>query len=69
MLFFQGASIFLISWLQSLSTVILEPRKIKSVTVSIVFPSVCHEVMAPDAVIFVFFFFFLMGKTLFQYSL
>ena len=67
MLFFQGASIFLISWLQSLSTVILEPKKIKSVTVSIVSPSVCYEVMAPDAVIFAFFFF--MGKTLFQYSL
>ena len=35
----------LISWLQSLSTVILEPKKIKSVTVSIVSPSICHEVM------------------------
>ena len=35
----------LISWLQSLSTVILEPKKTKSVTVSIVFPSICHEVM------------------------
>ena len=35
----------LISWLQSLSTVILEPKKIKSVIVSIVFPSICHEVM------------------------
>ena len=35
----------LISWLQSLSIVILEPRKIKSVTVSIVSPSTCHEVM------------------------
>ena len=38
----------LISWLQSLSTVILEPKKIKSVTVSIVFPFICHEVMGPD---------------------
>ena len=45
---------FLISWLQSLSAVILEPRKIKSVTVSIVSPSICHEVMGPDAMIFVF---------------
>ena len=41
-------------WLQSLSTVILEPRNIKSVTVSIVFPSVCHEVMGPDAMVLVF---------------
>ena len=44
----------LISWLQSLSTVILEPKKIKSVTVSIVSPSICHEVMGPDAMILVF---------------
>ena len=44
----------LISWLQSSSTVILEPPKIKSVTVSIVCPSICHEVMGPDAMIFVF---------------
>ena len=35
----------LISWLQSVSTVILEPKKIKSVTVSIISPSICHEVM------------------------
>ena len=44
----------LISWLQSPSTVILEPTKIKSVTVSIVSPSICHEVMEPDALIFIF---------------
>ena len=44
----------LISWLQSPSTVILEPKKIKSVTVSIVSPSIYHEVMGPDAMIFVF---------------
>ena len=44
----------LISWLPSPSTVILEPKKIKSVTVSIVSPSICHEVMGPDAMIFVF---------------
>ena len=37
----------LISWLQSPSAVILEPRKIKSATVSIVSPSICHEVMGP----------------------
>ena len=41
----------LISWLQSPSAVILEPKKIKSVTVS---PSICHEVMGPDAMILVF---------------
>ena len=44
----------LISWLQSPSTVILEPQKIKSATVSTVSPSICHEVMGPDAVILVF---------------
>ena len=45
---------FLISWLQSPSAVILEPKKIKPVTVSTVSPSICHEVMEPDAMIFVF---------------
>jgi len=44
----------LILWLQSPSAVILEPPKIKSVTVSIVSPSICHEVMGPDAIILVF---------------
>ena len=44
----------LISWLQSPSAVILEPKKIKSVTLSIVSPSICHEVMGPDAMILVF---------------
>ena len=44
----------LISWLQSPSTVILELIKIKSDTVSIVSPSICHEVMGLDAMIFVF---------------
>ena len=44
----------LISWLQSPSAVILEPPKIKSFTVPIVSPSICHEVMGVDAVIFVF---------------
>ena len=42
----------LISWLQSLTSVILEPREIKSVTVSIFSPSICHEVMGPDAMSF-----------------
>ena len=44
----------LISWLQSLSAVILEPKKIKCVTVSIVSPSICHKVMGLDAMILVF---------------
>ena len=44
----------LISWLQSPSAVISEPKKIKSVTVSIVSPSVCHEMMGLNAVILVF---------------
>ena len=44
----------LISWLQSPSAVILEPQKIKSDIVSTVSPSICHVVMGPDAMIFVF---------------
>ena len=44
----------LISWLQSPSAVILEPKKIKSDTVSTVSPSISHEMMGLDAVIFVF---------------
>ena len=44
----------LISWLQSPSAVIIEPRKIKSATVSTVSPSICHEVMEPDDMILVF---------------
>ena len=44
----------LISCLQSPSTVILESKKIKSVTLSIVSPSICHEVMGQDAMIIVF---------------
>ena len=44
----------LISWLKSPSAVILEDKKIKSVTVSIVSPSICHEVMGLDAMILVF---------------
>ena len=44
----------LILWLKSQSAVILGTKKIKSVTVSIVSPSICHEVLGPDAMIFVF---------------
>ena len=43
--FFPRRKHLLISWLQSLSTVILEPQKIKSATASTFFPSICHEVM------------------------
>ena len=52
--FLQRSKPLLISWLQSLSAVILEPLKIKSVTVSIVSPSICHEVIGPDAMVLVF---------------
>ena len=52
--FLSRSKRLLISWLQSPSAVILEPRKIKSDTVSIVSPSICHEAMGPDAMIFVF---------------
>ena len=45
----------LISWLQSLSTVILEPKKVKSIIASTFPPSVYHEVMGLDAIIFFFF--------------
>ena len=52
--FLPRSKCLLISWLQSPSAVILEPPKIKSVTVSIVSPSICHEVMGLDAMILVF---------------
>ena len=51
--FFPRSKHLLIPWLQSPSTVILEPKKIKSVTVSIVSPSICPAVMGPDAMILV----------------
>ena len=51
---FPRRKCLLISWLQLPSAVILEPKKIKSVTVSIVSPSICHEVMGPDAMILSF---------------
>ena len=52
--FLPRSKCLLISWLQSSSAVILEPPKIKSIPVSIVSPSICHEVMGPDAMILVF---------------
>ena len=52
--FLPGSKHLLISWLHSPSAVILEPKKIKSDTVSTVFPSICHEVMGPPAMILVF---------------
>ena len=52
--FLPGSKHLLISWLQSPSAAILEPKKIKSVTVSIVSPSIYHEVMGLDAMIFIF---------------
>ena len=53
-IFLPRSKRLLISWLQSPSAVILEPRKIKSATVSTVSPSISHEVMGPDAMTFVF---------------
>ena len=53
MAFLPRSKCLLISWLQS-SAVILEPRKIKSDTVSTVYPSICHEVIGPDAMILAF---------------
>ena len=52
--FLPRSKYLLISWLRSPSAVILEPKKIKSLTVSIVSPSICHKVMGPDATILVF---------------
>ena len=52
--FLPRSKCLLISWLQSPSAVILEPKNIKSVTISIVFPSICHEVMRQNAMILVF---------------
>ena len=51
--FLPKNKLLLISWLQSPSAVILEPKKIKSVTVSTVSPSICHEVMGLDAMMLV----------------
>ena len=51
--FLPRSKCLLISWLQSTPSVTSGPKKIKSVTVSIVSPSICHEAMGPDAMIFV----------------
>ena len=52
--FLPKSESLLISWLQSPSAVILEPKKVKSLTVSIVSPFICHGVMRPEAMILVF---------------
>ena len=52
--FLPRSKCLLISWLQSPSAVILEPPKIQAVTVSTVSPSICHEVMGPEPMIFIF---------------
>ena len=54
LIFLPRSKHLLISWLQSPLAVILEPRKIKSDTVSTVSPSISYEVMGPDAMILVF---------------
>ena len=54
MTFLPRSKSLLISWLHSPSAMIVEPKKIKSVTVSIVFSSICHEVMGLHAMIFIF---------------
>ena len=64
--FLPRSKCLLISWLHSPSAVILEPKKIKSVTVSIVSPSICHEVMGLDAMILVFW--MLISKPTFSFS-
>ena len=51
--FLPRSNRLLISWLQSPSAVVFEPKKIKSVTASIVSPSICHEMMGLDAMILV----------------
>ena len=52
--FLPRSMCLLISWLQSLSAVVLEPKKLKSFTISIVSPSICPEGMGPDVMILVF---------------
>ena len=52
--FLPKSKCLLISWLQSASAVILDSKKIKSVILSIVSPSICHQVMGLDAMIFAF---------------
>ena len=52
--FLSRSKCLFISWLQSPSAVILEPKKIESVTISTVSPSICHEVIGPEAMILAF---------------
>ena len=52
--FLPRSKYLLFSWLQSPTAVIWEPKKIKSASLSTVSPSICHEVMGPDAMILVF---------------
>ena len=59
----------LTSWLQSPFAVILQPKKIKSVTVSIVSPSICYEVLGPEDIIFIFWkFSFKLAFSLFSFT-
>ena len=53
-IFLPKSKFLFISWLQSLSVFILEPKKIKSVSVSTFFPSICHEVMGLEAAVLVY---------------
>ena len=53
-IFLPGSKCLLISWLQSPSAVIVEPKKMKCDIVSTFSPSICHEVIGPDAIIFIF---------------
>ena len=65
-----GSKHLLISWLQSPSTMILEPKKRKSVTASTFSPSICHEVLGPDAMILVFLIFsFKLAFPLYSFTL
>ena len=66
--FLPRSKCLIISWLQSPSSVILEPKKIKSVTVSIVFSSVCHEGMRPGHETMIFIFWMLSVKPAFSLS-
>ena len=65
--FRQRSKCLLISWLQSPSEVLLELKKIKSVTVSIVSLSICHEMMGSDAMIFGLFCFFFFSFLFFKF--
>ena len=67
--FLPRSKCLLISWLQSPSALILEPHKIKSDTVYIASPSICHEVMGPDAMILVFWMSFKPGFSLSSFTL